>query len=170
MAKYTNNMSLVKYDADDKVTPNGYDSNFDKIDEAITELRGDYIVAQGTQTTTTSDTNPNPLTWTYRKWDSGIAECWGSDVSGDYSIYVAWDGWYYSTLHRRPYPIEFIEPPVEQFTQNLVEISTGDPYTSVSGCFLSPTATQTGEYRVFRPNSKDGIKSYMRYYVIGRWK
>lgn len=45
-----------------------------KVLEKITAHDVDYIVAQGT------DGN-----WTYRKWNSGIAECWAHTTSGTFA-------------------------------------------------------------------------------------
>lgn len=159
MATVTNNLSLVKYDIDDKMTPNGYNGNFDKIDDEIGNLKKDYIVDFGTQGF-----------WTYRKWASGIAECWGETTSTNYSVNDAWSGWCYGSLSRRDYPISFVSTPIETMSHNLVGASSGNPYSSVVGCIKPATATQTGQYEVYRPSSLQGVVSHMKYRVVGRWK
>lgn len=67
MSSLTSNLNLVKYDVSDKITPLGYNQNFDKIDDAISKLQTDFIVSQGTQDV-----------WRYRRWNSGLSELWCS--------------------------------------------------------------------------------------------
>lgn len=46
----------------------------------------DYIVEEGTETI-----------WTYRKWNSGIVECWGTTVSASKAVTTKYgNGWYAS--------------------------------------------------------------------------
>lgn len=167
MATYTPNLNLVKYDVDDKVTPSGYNENFTKIDNAFQELKVDYVVAQGTQSI--SNGQQPSITWTYRKWDSGIAECWGEASSPIYSIDQAWQGWRYSRLERRNYPLTFIEAPLETLSHNLTS-SDGNARSSIVGCVYPPTTTQTAIYEVYRSDQANSVVSHMKYYVIGRWK
>lgn len=79
MASLTSNLKMNKYDGDDKISPAGYNDNFDILDSAINNLRNDYIVAQGIQNG-----------WIYRRWNSGIVEQWKSTgkftISGKNSI------------------------------------------------------------------------------------
>jgi hypothetical protein len=65
MSTLTENLRLIKPEATDNVSPQPYNQNFDKIDTEIQGLKTDYVVAQGQQGI-----------WTYRRWSSGIAECW----------------------------------------------------------------------------------------------
>ena len=78
MPTYTPNMNLAKYSQDDKVSPAGYNSNFDAIDAKISELSNDYIVARGKNGA-----------WRYEKWASGHIDMYASfdDVisPGDWS-------------------------------------------------------------------------------------
>lgn len=168
MASYTSNLNLVKYDIGDKVTPSGYNDNFTKIDNAITDLKVDYIVAQGIQNA--SNGNLPSITWTYRKWASGIAECWGEASSTTYGIDQAWSGWNYNRLERRNYPITFIEPPVETISHNLTDASGKNPRSSIVGCLYPPTTTQTAVYEVYRSDQVNSVVSHMKYHAIGRWK
>ena len=46
---------------------------------------GDYIVSQGTSGI-----------WTYRKWASGVAECWANKNCGDIAVTSAWGALYES--------------------------------------------------------------------------
>lgn len=88
MSTITNNLELVKYDASDKITPVGYNQNFDKIDDAIGNLSVDYIVSQGEQDG-----------WYYRRWKSGFIEL-------DYTFEMTSTGQGYVAF-RKDYPFPF---------------------------------------------------------------
>ena len=53
-----------------------------RIGDKFAEPSADYIVEQGTSGI-----------WTYRKWNSGVAECWGTYTSGNISV-ASRNGWY----------------------------------------------------------------------------
>ncbi len=65
MATITSNLKLTKPSGNENVSVTVLNENFDKIDSEIGSLQTDYVVSQGTQGI-----------WTYRRWASGIAECW----------------------------------------------------------------------------------------------
>lgn len=56
--------------------------------------------------------------WTYRKWDSGIAECWGS-YSSSVAITTAFGSWYYKTIGNISFPSGlFSSAPIVNATKN----------------------------------------------------
>lgn len=64
------------------------------------DARGDYIVEEGTSGI-----------WTYRKWSSGIAECWGEQTETK-SPYVTLTGnWYGFSTSNVSLPFTFIQKP-----------------------------------------------------------
>lgn len=65
MSTLTEHLELIKPDITDNASPQPFNQNMDKIDAEIAGLKTDYVVAQGRQGV-----------WTYRRWASGIAECW----------------------------------------------------------------------------------------------
>lgn len=65
MASTTTNLSLNKFDGGDYIDHDKINDNYDKLDK----LGIDYVTEQGTKTNTNG-------AWTYRKFKSGIAECW----------------------------------------------------------------------------------------------
>lgn len=75
MSTVTGNLSLVKYDVGDKVTPSGFNDNFTKIDEEITSLKKDYVASVGTQTVYNTQ-GARKGTWNYRRWEGGLCEYW----------------------------------------------------------------------------------------------
>lgn len=59
--KQTENIKLMQFEGADKLDYKVINENWKKIDDAFV----DHVVEQGTSGT-----------WTYRKWNSGLAECW----------------------------------------------------------------------------------------------
>ena len=67
MSTLTPNLQLIKPSGTDNVNIDNLNENFDILDSAINELKTDYVIAQGIFDK-----------WTYRRWASGICECWGT--------------------------------------------------------------------------------------------
>lgn len=67
MSTLTPNLQLIKPSGSDNVNIDNLNENFDILDSAINELKTDYVIAQGVQ----GD-------WKFRRWASGIFECWGT--------------------------------------------------------------------------------------------
>ena len=67
----------------------------------------DYVVDQGTSGI-----------WTFRKWASGIAECWGTVAPAAHNITSAWGSIYTkdNAIARQLYPFTFTEDPVVSMT------------------------------------------------------
>lgn len=135
-------------------------SQMNKIDTALADMSVDYIVEQGTSGI-----------WTYRKWNSGIAECWGQKTVTDGTIATAWGGVYESSgtlFPRVNYPFTFIETP----------ICTVSPANAESYQFfiaMTPgggsTTSQTPEYDGLRGSAGSTASDYtICYHAIGRWK
>ena len=114
----------------------------------------DFIVEQGTSGI-----------WIYRKWNSGIAECWGvSDMitqttSTDWNIMTSNVG-----TPAVSYPFEFknspvVSPSVHIHDMNfwLVTMSAG-------------TTTKTPTYQIARGKSASTVNFKLGYYVFGQWK
>lgn len=120
----------------------------------------DYPIEQGTSGI-----------WTYRKWNSGLAECWGrkSIIS---SVNNAW-GSLYTTGHIADsivqFPFTFIEPPT--VVAELSGSAVGG-FLMVSGAINAPTTTtQTGSYEIARAASVTSGATYtINYNVRGKWK
>lgn len=114
----------------------------------------DFIVEQGTSGM-----------WSYRKWNSGIAEVWGRTDETKVSIGGTW-----GTLSVKdnafphyPYPFEFVENPVV----NIFPESSNGNYWLFTG--LSGDTTQSPTVSLIRPN---GLTVYatINYQIRGRWK
>lgn len=117
----------------------------------------DYIVTEGTSGI-----------WTYRKWNSGIAECWGTYASTAAVTLGAWGSLYAkdSAIPAQALPFTFAEVPKCLATPKLGN-STWASFLYVN---LDATTTETPAYGVARANSATGLKPAADLYVIGRWK
>lgn len=121
-------------------------------------ILADYVVEQGTSGI-----------WTYRKWNSGIAECWGIYTMAS-SCTLAWGSLYYSnkTCPRINYPFTFTSRPQETVSLRLDAYSAW-PYADSEGKGMN-TTTQTAVYGFLRPSSMGETTIRYEFTVIGRWK
>ena len=125
------------------------------LDSALPSTAVDYIVEQGTD----GD-------WTYRKWNSGIAECWGT--KSESKALSSWGSWYYVR-------IDGIDYPTNLFTTLLnvtgsLQWAGGD---LVSGLTTRPSAYNvTAPHAIgIRPNNLSGTDSATAFwYAVGKWK
>lgn len=119
----------------------------------------DYIVEQGISGI-----------WMYRKWNSGIAECWGTHQSS-VTMSQAWGGMYINPTPtaRQNYPFAFTQRPFETVTGRTQNYACFI-YAESSGNGLN-TTTQTAQYNFIRSTSSTtATTAYLDYYVIGQWK
>ena len=104
--------------------------------------------------------------WSYRKYASGLAVCWGSTeaVSIAQSDFTAWGSWYSGTItNGEAFPFKFVAPP-----HMLREVS--NPWGSGLGNYTSPTAANTGKVALIRPNAQAVSGVQVHFLAIGRWK
>ena len=119
-------------------------------------IMGDYVVEEGTSGI-----------WTYRKWNSGIAECWGT-TSISSAMDTSWGNAYISSATASiSYPFTFTERPIEN-----VSLQTSSSAAWLMHESNAPnTTTQTGLYRAARSNSDSAVNTiYFDIQVKGRWK
>ena len=114
----------------------------------------DYLVEEGTEGI-----------WTYRKWASGIAECWGFQQYSNLSVTRQY-GSVYLTAVGSPqagpdFPFSISNPVVQRTVQggNQWILSGGDPST-----------TNSGEFWICRPASATGVSVKVGIYAKGLWK
>lgn len=108
--------------------------------------------------------------WSYRKWASGYAECWGTATYHSLAFSNTWGSLYNCVVNDAiPYPLTFITRPTE------VAFARGNGYT----CWIYPesngrgvnTTTQTGIYGAVRPSKAESeVSIYLDISVKGRWK
>jgi hypothetical protein len=118
----------------------------------------DYVVEQGTSGI-----------WTYRKWNSGLAECWGIYTMTS-ACTKAWGALYYSdTLAPRiNYPFTFTSRPQETVFCRGDSVSAW-AYPEGGGIGMN-TTTQTGQYGFLRPTTMTAAQVRYEYTVVGKWK
>ena len=126
----------------------------------------DYIVEQGTVTTGSGNSAAN---WVYRKWNSGIAECWCRKHIST-AVNTAWGNLFVSgalSYTNITWGVDFIEIPVA----NITIAPNASGAFLIAGGSTSLTKDNTGGYEIARGSALASAGSfYINYYGIGRWK
>lgn len=112
-------------------------------------LLDDYVVAEGTSGI-----------WRYRKWASGIAECWGAREL-TVSVTNKWYTLYYGAFDRVNYPFTFDGAPNEYITVNG---SSGNLWAALG----SNTQEKAHNGFVITPGN-DTYHFWLEYYAIGKY-
>ena len=174
VGKYTEETYTVPTDkVDFNLREGGGGAAFGKYSELVNalEIAEDWdLVMKGNAVTDFITEQGTSGNWSYRKWNSGIAECWCErEVIGSFN--AQWGSLYGFTpgAGRLSLPITFVETPKETVMAR----------ASSSACFLyaesggngQNTATETAVYNVARPTAvADEQAVKYSYYIIGRWK
>lgn len=123
----------------------------------------DYVTEQGANSF-----------WSWRKWNSGIAELWAVSGIDQIAITSAWGSMYYgswmglaSNVEARKYPFAFITTPSVS-----ASYSGGDKDAWLISAFNSSDnlLTSAPAYALARPTTATIIKPRISYYVIGKYK
>lgn len=103
--------------------------------------------------------------WTYRKWDSGIAECWALTSSANYAVTNPYVNGYYANLSTTSFPSGlFVAAPCVQATRT----NTGSGSALI---FLSlHTVTASSFTGYVSATSSGTYPCQFSYHAIGRWK
>lgn len=121
----------------------------------------DYVIAQG-----------RSGIWTYRKWNSGFAECWCS-ASNKVATDTKWGNVYYYQALQGGYalPFTFIQTgDFQDDPQGFVDIQTpGGNYSFQIANRCTTTAAPKG-YVMCPVQQTSGIETYFTFYIRGRWK
>lgn len=126
----------------------------------------DYVVEQGTKTTGSGNSQAN---WVYRKWNSGIAECWcRKHVST--AVNTAWGNLFVSgalSYTNITWGVSFTDIPVA----NITIAPNASGAFLIAGGSTSLTKTNTGGYEIARGSALASAGNfYINYYAIGTWK
>lgn len=113
----------------------------------------DYVIEQGTSGI-----------WTYRKWESGIAECWGTH-SATASVTTAWGYTFYGSVDMPNFPSIFIATPSRQAT-----LSTPGGYAWLVPNSSNLSSTSPGGMYIFSGTSVSSVSCTISVHAIGRWK
>lgn len=116
----------------------------------------DYIVEQGTKGI-----------WTYRKWSSGVAECWGTTTQKSLTLSATWGNLYTNNTSlindAISYPFTFAAMPTVTASAVLKD------YTYWAIMADSGSRLQSPKYKAVMPKSGSAICS-LHLHVIGKWK
>jgi hypothetical protein len=125
----------------------------------------DYIIEQGTRQTGSGNSLAN---WTFRKWNSGMYECWCRKHIQT-GVSTAWGNMYVSGALPHTnliWPGAFIDIPVA----NITIAPNASGAFLIAGGSTNLTATNTGGYEIARGTSLSSGNFYINYYGMGRWK
>lgn len=116
----------------------------------------DYVVEQGMSGI-----------WTYRKWESGIVECWGALSCSNIAVDSAWGGVYESTGQRLAFP-----DGVFAAAPDYCSITYGGGSEAALSIEIDsePTASQTQRFYFTRGSSATITSAKVQVHAIGRWK
>ena len=158
MSTLTESLKLVTPDPTDNVSVQIFNQNFDTIDAEIKALKTDYIIAQGTQGI-----------WSYRRWDSGLGECWieAYNVS-NISFTSAWSGVnLYTAYIASPgnYPFTFKNAPIVIPTW-----SSSSTYSCPIWAKPNGSLTQCPQFQLLDPKKGTQSNAVIGVYVKGTWK
>lgn len=121
----------------------------------------DYIVEQGTASTTHSTSGTT--TWTYRKWNSGIAECWGT-VNVPSATYAA-NGGYKAFIFVFPTNLFNVAPTCLTIAGGLTSVVQTDVgFTHIDN------NTYGQSYLINRNSSSVTVAGWAYIHVMGTWK
>ena len=116
-------------------------------------LKCDYVIEEGTSGI-----------WTYRKWNSGVAECWGNTPQKSYPLNSAYGSAYYTTdapLCTFPTGL-FTSAP----TMNVSRTNGGIGLVSATAYFVSDVRADAYVF-----NTLSGAQTLsFSIHAIGRWK
>lgn len=106
--------------------------------------------------------------WTWRKWNSGEAECWKT-FKHSTAVSTAWGSFYSGTATtRQDYPFGFTEKPTE-IASLTAGTYQGILFPEKNGNGVNGTY-QSACYNICRPSSVDISEFYISLYVKGKWK
>jgi hypothetical protein len=121
--------------------------------QQIDEPEVDYVIESGTSGI-----------WTYQKWKSGIAKCWGN-YSFNTSVQEQLELFYRSTIISTNYPFTFKYVPTEIAT---IQSSSGQVLLANSG---ANTASTSGNYAIISlAGGIDNANYRISMQVAGFWK
>ena len=122
--------------------------------ELLADLGADYIVEQVTGGS-----------WTYRKWNSGIAECWcavADTVTYEGAVFGGY--LYYTGIY--VYPINFISAPTVSYNATFI-----NEYNAIIGDAGTAGTSGFGRVRILSNRGDlQGASVLVRIHAIGRWK
>ena len=115
----------------------------------------DYVVEQGTSGI-----------WTYRKWSSGIAECWGAQSYSNISVSSAWGSVYESAGQKLTFPSGLFTAAPDYCS---ITYGGGSEATLSIEPFGLPSKTETQTFCLTRAAAGTIANAKVLAYVVGEW-
>lgn len=115
------------------------------------------------------DGSGGPVSWRWRKYSDGTAECWARVKNEIRDIKTEFGNMYYADCDEVDFPFSFYTAPVVNAT---VESGSAMILMSWQGKNQhgTTTASKPASYRVVRPTTITGTSFTIAYHAIGRWK
>ena len=139
----------------------GLDYVVDKIYDLVNSGgSADYIVEEG-----------QSGIWTYRKWASGVAECWGKVTVALSGTGTLWKAPIYAYLgvSAQNYPFEFYEVPTE--TASVSQAVNAVWLYKQASAEMNNTKTKSATYALIKVDAFDNnATAVISYHVKGLWK
>lgn len=141
--------------------------------KAYVDRAKDFIVEQGTAEVMVNEgaDDEYAATWTYRKWNSGIAECWTASCRVISPFTTAWGSLYMSDkpFPQINYPFRFVGSVICNFDMAYLDSAAGYFFASSSGD--TNINSHNPKIYAWSPNQyKNAREITARISVIGRWK
>lgn len=153
----TANLKNVVISNSDASNPSSYPTGtvWLKYGGASLPTMADYVVEEGS-----SDI------WTYRKWNSGLSECWGKQIFSSVATTTAWGSVYYGTLTSTlsfPSGLFLDAPEINTFLR-----SQGGRFWCTHS--NNASATSAGTIYALAPQSYSSGSAILNIYAQGTWK
>lgn len=126
------------------------------IQDILSKLGVDYIVEQGTTGI-----------WTYRKWASGIVECWGAQSYNNIAVETAWGSVYESAGQKLSFPSGLFTEAPEYCS---ITYAGGSEATLSIEPYGLPSKTETQTFCLTRAAAATITNAKVQVHAIGRWK
>lgn len=121
------------------------------LEKVLDALKVDYVIDEGISGN-----------WTYRKWNSGVAECWAGYSVGSFAPTSSFGGVYYRILDTT-FPTGLFND-VPSFAEVNAYWDTGLSWASAMAL-----SKDTIQYEVYKSSSSSAT-AFIRIYAIGTWK
>lgn len=127
----------------------------------------DYVVEQGTSEN-----------WNYRKWNSGLAECWAAFQVASVAVTGAWGSLFYGSIftaaeakQKLAYPFAFTSTPCVQASISHTASGAGDCWMSTDyGKKTGAPEQYAPPYSLVRATSGTITNAVISYCAKGKWK
>lgn len=116
----------------------------------------DYVIEQGASGI-----------WTYRKWESGIVECWGAQSYSNIDVSSAWGSVYESAWQKLAFPPGLFTAAPEYCS---ITYGGGSEATLSIEPFGLPSKSETQTFCLTRAAASTIANAKVQVHAIGRWK